>query len=86
MDKVKDVVLKMHTKLMKERNIDRVSSPELEIRPRNGITSESIVMLILDIEDALDIELDGSLAEIRVCKTIGDFIQIVEKVYEKNAR
>lgn len=84
MDKVKAVVLEMHTKLMKESGIDRESLPELEIRPRNGITSESIVALILDIEEALGIELDDYLAEIRVCKTIADFIEIIEKACEKN--
>lgn len=84
MDKIKNVVLKMHTRLMNENGIDRVSSPELEIRPRNGITSESIVTLILDIEEAIGIELDDYLAEIRTCKTIADFIKVVEKACEEN--
>lgn len=80
---VEQIVLDAHTKLMHEKGIDKQSAPELEIRPRNGITSESIVTFLLDIEEELDIELDEHLSEIRVCKTIGDFIKIVSKAYEE---
>lgn len=83
MSELKEVVLKIHTELMKERGIDKVSSEDLEIRPRNGITSESIVSFILDIEDALNIELDEYLPRIRTCKTIGLFIDIVAEAYQK---
>lgn len=80
---VKEVVFDTHNNLMKQRGIDKVSSLEMEIRPRNGITSETIVTLLLDIEEELGIELDEYLPQIRVCKTIGDFIEIVKMAYEK---
>lgn len=76
---VKKIVLDSHTKLMAERNIDKISSPELEIRPKNGIDSLGIVNMILDIEEALDVELDSYLPRIRQCKTIGLLIEIVEE-------
>lgn len=83
MDKVKEAVLRLHTGLMHERGIDRESSPELGIRPKNGITSESIVVFILDLEDELDIELDEYLLQIRKAKTIESFIGIVEDAYRE---
>lgn len=86
MELIKEIVLRLHTELMQGRGIERISSPELEIRPRNGITSESIVTLLLDIEDELDIELDDYLMEIRVCKTIGDFIGIIETAYKNKGK
>lgn len=80
MKSIKEVVFKLHNDLMKEKGIDKESALELEIRPRNGITSETIVTLLLDIEEELGVELDDYLALIRECKTIGEFIQIIEKV------
>lgn len=83
MEIIEKTVLDIHTKIMNQRGIDRVSSGDLEIRPRNGITSESIVTFILELEEALDIELDEYLPEIRKCKTISLFIDIVKKAYNK---
>ena len=57
---------------MEKQGVHEVSSGEIEIRPK-----------ILDIEDELDIELDNYLAMIRECKTMGLFIDIVEKAYKK---
>lgn len=80
---IQEVVIRLHNKLLKERVGDMESSLEMEMRPRNGITSESIVTLLLDIEDELDIELDDYLAKIRKCKTIGLLADIVKEAYEK---
>ncbi len=79
MKDVQSVVLRLHTDLMREQGINLESSPELEIRPKNGITSSTIVSFLIDLEDELDIQLDKYLPEIRVCKTIADFIAIIEK-------
>lgn len=54
----------------------------MEIRPKNGITSESIVIFILDLEEELGIELDDYLSQIRKAKTIQALIDIVRKAYE----
>ena len=81
MIEIDEVIMELHNKQMKEQNIDKVSSPEMEIRPRNGITSVTIVSLLLDIEEALDIELDDYLAEIRNCITIGFFIDVIKEAY-----
>lgn len=80
---IEEVVIRLHNEIMREREIDKESSLEMEMRPRNGITSESIVSLLLDIEDELGIELDDYLAQIRKCKTIGLLIDIVKDAYEK---
>lgn len=80
---IDEVVMEFHNKLMKEKNINKESCLEMEIRPRNGITSETIVTLLLDIEDSLDIELDDYLVDIRKCKTIGLLIDIVKAAYAK---
>lgn len=80
---VKKVVLDSHTKLMAERNIDKISSPEMEIRPKNGIDSLGIVNMILDIEETLHVELDSFLPRIRKCRTIGQLIEIVEEAVAK---
>lgn len=82
MKDVQEVVLRLHTELMHSRGIDKVSSPDLEIRPRNGITSESIVFLLLNIEEELGIELDDYLAKIRVSKTIEALIDVVRQACE----
>ena len=81
MVRIDEIVMGLHNKLMKEKGINKESSLEMEIRPRNGITSESIVTLLLGIEEELDIELDDYLADIRKCKTIGLLIDIVKDAY-----
>lgn len=78
-EKVVQCVLGAHNRILEAKHYDLKSSLELEIRPKNGIDSESIVSLLLDIEDELGIELDEYLPEIRKCKTIGHFVEIVEK-------
>lgn len=78
MKDIAECIIRLHNKLMKERGIDKESSADMEIRPRNGITSETIVNYLLDIEEELDIELDEYLSRIRVCKTIGALIEVVE--------
>jgi len=83
MKSVEEIIFRLHNNLMEKQGIHEVSSREIEIRPKNGINSETIVELILDIEDELDIELDNYLAMIRECKTIGLFIDIVEKAYKE---
>lgn len=83
MKNIQEVVLRLHNQLMIEEKINKESSPEMEMRPRNGITSVSIVSLLLDLEDELDIELDDYLVQIRKCTTLGGFIDIVKDAYEK---
>lgn len=78
MSRVEEVVLKVHTNLMKSRDINRESSRDLEVRRRNGIDSLGIVSIILEIEEELGIELDECLAAIRKCRTIGDIIDVIE--------
>lgn len=80
---VQEVVLRLHNKLMKEEGIEGESSLDMEMRPRNGITSVAIVSLLLDIEEELGIELDDYLIQIRKSNTIGMFIDIVKEAYEK---
>ena len=62
MTRVEEVVCRVHTKIMRD----------------NGIDSLGIVNMILDIEDELNIELDGCLQEIRECHTIADVIKVIE--------
>ncbi|KYH33959.1 acyl carrier protein [Clostridium tepidiprofundi DSM 19306] len=78
MSKVSETVFKCHTKLMKERGIERESCAELEVRRANGIDSLGIVNLILDIEEELNIDMDEYLPSIRKCKTIGEIVNIIE--------
>ena len=68
MTRVEEVVCRVHTKIMREQGIDMESSPD----------SLGIVNMILDIEDELNIELDGCLQEIRECHTIADVIKVIE--------
>lgn len=86
MKSVKETVLRIHTELMHQQGISQESTEELEIRPRNGITSSTIVSFLLDLEDELDIQLDRYLPEIRVCKTIGAFIKIIEKACSEQGK
>lgn len=78
MSHVEEVVLAAHTQLMKDAEIDKESSRDLELRRRNGIDSLGIVNLIMTIEDELDVELDECLAQIRKCRTIGEMIDVIE--------
>lgn len=82
MDRIEETILRLHTDLMKSMGIVQVSSMDMEIRPQNGITSESIVTLLLDIEDELDVELEAYLADIRKCKTIGLLVDIIKRACE----
>ena len=86
MKSVNEVVLRIHTELMHQQGISQESTEELEIRPKNGITSSTIVSFLLDLEDELDIQLDRYLPEIRVCKTIGAFIKIIEKACSEQGK
>lgn len=58
MKNIQEVVLRIHTEIMHQKGINQKSTPDMEIRPKNGITSESIVIFILDLEEELGIELD----------------------------
>ncbi len=79
---VQEVVLRLHNELLKGEGIDEESSLDMEMRPRNGITSVTIVSLILDLEEELGIELDDYLIQIRKSSTIGTLIDIVKEAYE----
>ena len=46
-DKIVKCVLAAHNKILQEWKYDKVSSLDMEIRPRNGITSETIVTLFV---------------------------------------
>ena len=65
MKNIQEVVLRIHTEIMHQKGINQKSTPDMEIRPKNGITSESIVIFILDLEEELGIELDDYLSQIR---------------------
>lgn len=78
MTRVEEVVCRVHTKIMREQGSDMESSPDLAFTRDNGIDSLGIVNMILDIEDELNIELDGCLQEIRECHTIADVIKVIE--------
>ena len=68
----------VHTKIMREQGFDMESYQDLYFKRDNGIDSLGIVNMILDIEDELNIELDGCLQEIRECHTIADVIKVIE--------
>ena len=55
MKNIQEVVLRIHTEIMHQKGINQKSTPDMEIRPKNGITSESIVIFILDLEEELDL-------------------------------
>ena len=76
MKNIQEVVLRIHTEIMHQKGINQKSTP------KNGITSESIVIFILDLEEELGIELDDYLSQIRKAKTIQALIDIVRKAYE----
>lgn len=44
MKNIQEVVLRIHTEIMHQKGINQKSTPDMEIRPKNGITSESIVI------------------------------------------
>lgn len=43
-----------------------------------------IVSLILTIEEVLNIELDGVLAELRMCKNVSDLVAVINELYEED--
>lgn len=80
MKTIKEVVLEQHTIIMHKRDIEMESSESMEFTRENAIDSFGIVELILAIEEALEVELDDCLAEIRKCKTMGEMIEVIEAV------
>lgn len=85
MKNIQEVVLRIHTEIMHQKGINQKSTPDMEIRPKNGITSESIVIFILDLEEELGIELDDYLPQIRKAKTMRTLIDIVNKACEDSS-
>ena len=85
MKNIQEVVLRIHTEIMHQKGINQESTPDMEIRPKNGITSESIVIFILDLEEELDIELDDYHPQIRKAKTMRTLIDIVNKACEDSS-
>ncbi len=79
MSVVKVAVLKSIQEVLDEKNIKDTVELSWECTRENGIDSLSIVSIILAIEEELDCELDGALAEIRKSKTIEEIIKAVEK-------
>ena len=51
MKNIQEVVLRIHTEIMHQKGINQKSTPDMEIRPKNGITSEKIFIFILDLEE-----------------------------------
>ena len=84
MKNIEEVVMKIHTEIMHQKGIEKKSTLDMEIRPQNGITSESIVIFILNLEDELNIELDDFLPQIRKVKTIRGLADIVNKAYSNH--
>ncbi len=78
MKNVKDVVLQCHNALLKEKGINKISSPDMDMTRENGIDSLGIVSLVLEIEEELGVELDSVLAMIRKSKKIAEFIEVIE--------
>lgn len=82
MKNIQEVALRIHTEIMHQKGINQESTVDMEIRPKNGITSETIVFFILELEEELGIQLDNYLPQIRKAKTIQELINIVSKACE----
>lgn len=82
---IEKIVLDVHTKLMGEEGIYKVSNKEMRVGRECGIDSLGIVTMVLEIEERLGVDLDSCLADIRRARTIDDIIKVVEeKCNEKN--
>ena len=79
MKDVKEIVLKQHTNLMNSRGVNKQSSEDMTFGRDDAIDSLGIVEFILGVEEELGIELDGCLQKIRLSKTVGEVIQIIEE-------
>lgn len=78
---VEKIVLEVHTKLMQEEGIPKVSNRQMKVNRENGIDSLGIVTMVLEIEEKLEIDLDDCLADIRRAGNIDDIIKIVQMEY-----
>lgn len=78
MKTIREVVLEQHTKVMKKNGINKESCEDMSFGRTNSIDSLGIVELIVGIEEELGVELDGCLAFIRRCKSVGELIEIIE--------
>ena len=79
MKDVKEIVLKQHTNLMNSRGVNKQSSEDMTFARDVEIVSFGMVEFILCVEEELGIELDGCLQKIRLSKTVGEVIQIIEE-------
>lgn len=79
---IKQALLDCQNKILKENNLDLDSNLDMEMSVKNGIDSMGIVELVLALEEALDIELDNVLADIRKCKTMKELLSILEEQYK----
>lgn len=75
---IREEVLKCIENILKEEQQECVISEEITISRENGFTSLVLVSLVLEIEEALDTDLDEYLSKIRKCKTVGELIDVVE--------
>jgi len=77
MKAVEEVVLEIYRQI-NELPLDEKVDLDIDIGRENGFDSLGIVTFIVEVEDALDIDLDNKLAQIRQCKTLRDMISIIE--------
>lgn len=67
---IKEKVLECCEMIIAESDVNVVVTEELELTRESGIDSLGLVSLVLELEDALEIDLDEYLLEVRNCKTI----------------
>ena len=81
MDYIDEIVISSFKEVVEESGakIEHISLAT-EASREYGLDSLGIVNCVLAIEDKLDIELDGVLAQIREAKTLGDISNIIRTI------
>lgn len=82
MNNIEQIVLESYGRLLDDKEIDAEPSINMKMTRENGMDSLGIVSLIIDIEEALEMDLDECLAQIRKCTTIQELIDIIRNHYE----
>ncbi len=83
MDELTEAVLQCCTTVRKENGIAEEPDLSTQLTRENGIDSMGIVNLVIELEEALEIDLDQYLARIRGSRTVSELISVIREAAEK---
>lgn len=83
MEDIIQIILETHNAILQKEGISKKSDLSMELNRENGLNSLTIVLLILEVEERLEVNLDEVLPKIRKASNLQEFAEIVYEVRKK---